>query len=166
MSKEEAKSRLEQRKTRVVNSLQILCRSSPWYLQFLIRLLKEHKRVVAATGSKSQDLEVFEACDVAISFGLKGSDIAKSSSAIELRDDNFESILAPISYGKNVFRSVRKYLSFLLTSHITLHMISLISTATIYQPPFNAMQLLWINVFLDIAAVVAIASGNPVESLL
>jgi len=28
------------------------------------------------------------------------------------------------------------------------------------------MQLLWINVFLDISAVVAIASGEPVDSLL
>ena len=28
------------------------------------------------------------------------------------------------------------------------------------------MQLLWINVFLDIAAVVAIASGDPVDQLL
>jgi magnesium-transporting ATPase (P-type) len=28
------------------------------------------------------------------------------------------------------------------------------------------MQLLWINVFLDIAAVVAIASGEPVDYLL
>ena len=83
-----------------------------------------------------------------------------------MRDDNFESILAPISFGKNVIRSVKKYLTFLLTSHITLHLVSLLSTATIYQPPLNAMQLLWINVFLDISAVVAIASGDPVDSLL
>jgi P-type Ca2+ transporter type 2C len=103
---------------------------------------------------------------VALSFGIIGSDIAKSQSAIELRDDNFESILAPISFGKNVIRSVKKYLAFLLTSHITLHTVSLISTAIIFQPPLNAMQLLWINVFLDIAAVVAIASGEPVDQLL
>ena len=75
---------------------------------------------------------MFESCDVALSFGLMGSDIAKSQSAIELRDDNFESILAPISYGKNVIRSVKKYLTFLLTSHLTLHTISLLSTATIF----------------------------------
>jgi len=69
---------------------------------------------------------------VALAFGLTGSDITKSYSAIELRDDSFESILAPISYGKNVIRSVKKYLSFLITSHITLHAIFLISAATIY----------------------------------
>lgn len=57
---------------------------------------------------------------MALSFGLKGSDIAKSQSAIELRDDNFESILHPISYGKNIFRGAMKYLSFLFTSHLTL----------------------------------------------
>ncbi len=109
---------------------------------------------------------MFDACDVALSFGLMGSDIAKSQSAIELRDDNFESILAPISYGKNIFRGAMKYLSFLLTSHITLQAISLLSTAIIYQPPLNAMQLLWINVILDIMSVVAIATGSPIESLM
>lgn len=76
------------------------------------------------------------------------------------------SILAPISYGKNIFRGAKKYLSFLLTSHITLWSVSLISTATIFQPPLNALQLLWINVFLDIAAVIAIATGPPIDELL
>lgn len=128
----EAKERLEKRKHHIVKRLQILARTSPYYTEFLIRLLREHNRVVAATGSKSQDLEVFDACDVALSLSLMGSDIAKSQSAIELRDDNFESILAPISYGKNIFRGAKKYLQFLLTSHVTLQLISLISTAVIF----------------------------------
>ena len=117
---EEAKKRLEIRKSNIVDRLQILCRTSPYYTEFLIRLLRDHNRVVAATGSKSQDLEVFDACDVSLSFGLKGSDIAKSQSAIELRDDNFKSILVPISFGKNIFRCAMKCLSFLLTAHLTL----------------------------------------------
>lgn len=66
------------RKQKIVDELQILCRSSPKYLEALIKLLKDHDRVVAATGRKSSDLIVFDACDVAISFGLMGSDIAKS----------------------------------------------------------------------------------------
>ena len=59
-----------------------------------------------------------------------------------------------------------KYLSFLLTSHITLQIVSLLSTAIIFQPPLNAMQLLWINVIIDIVAVVAIATGPPTGELL
>ncbi len=109
---------------------------------------------------------MFEACDVALSFGLLGSDIAKSQSAIEIRSDNFTSILAPISFGKNVFRSAKKYLQFLLTSHITLQVVSLLSTATIFQPPMTAMQLLWINVMLDVIAVVALSTGHPTSDLL
>ena len=69
---------MEKRKLYIVKKLQILCRASPYYTEFLIRLLREHNRVVAATGSKSQDLSVFDACDVALSFGVMGSDIAKS----------------------------------------------------------------------------------------
>ena len=101
-----------------------------------------------------------------MSFGLLGSDIAKSQSAIEIRSDNFTSILAPISFGKNVFRSAKKYLQFLLTSHITLQVVSLLSTATIFQPPMTAMQLLWINVMLDVIAVVALSTGHPTSDLL
>jgi len=100
---------------------------------------------------------------VALSFGKMGTDITKSQSAIELRDDNFVSIMAPISYGKNVYRNSKKYMSFLLSSLLTLLIVCLISTTIIYQPPFNAMQLLWINVFLDIAAVVAITTGPPIK---
>ena len=46
-------ARLNERKRRIVDRLQILCRSSPKYLEYFIRLLKEHSRIVAATGSKS-----------------------------------------------------------------------------------------------------------------
>lgn len=49
----EAMELLIKNKIQIVNKLQILARSSPYYTEFLIRLLKEHNRVVAATGSKS-----------------------------------------------------------------------------------------------------------------
>ena len=78
MHKSLAIERLNQRKERVVKSLQILACTSPYYNKFLITLLKENNRVVAATGSKSEDLEIFDICDVALSFGKMGSDITKS----------------------------------------------------------------------------------------
>ena len=73
----------------IVQRLQILCKSRPKQTERLIKLLKEFNRVVAATGSKSQDLESMGVCDVALSFGTSGYDIARSHSDIELRDDNF-----------------------------------------------------------------------------
>ncbi len=53
VEQKEAMERLIKRKIQIVHKLQILARSSPYYTEFLIRLLKEHNRVVAATGSKS-----------------------------------------------------------------------------------------------------------------
>jgi len=54
-----AEERLAQRKKQVVKSLQILARTSPYYNKFLIDILKEDNRIVAATGSRSDDLIVF-----------------------------------------------------------------------------------------------------------
>ena len=79
------------------------------------------------------------ASDVALSFGVSGSDISRNQSDIELRNDNFSSILGPISYGKNIFRGIGKYLQFLISAHITLQAVCLISTAVIFQPPINAL---------------------------
>ena len=73
-----AEERLAQRKKEVVKKLQILARTSPKYNKLLIEILKEENRIVAATGSQSEDLELFELCDVALSFGKMGSDITKS----------------------------------------------------------------------------------------
>jgi magnesium-transporting ATPase (P-type) len=44
----------------------------------LISVLKKHGKVVATTGCKSQDLALFKIADVALSFGVMGSDITKS----------------------------------------------------------------------------------------
>ena len=48
-----ARDKVQKRKKEIVPRLQILCRATPKHTEFLIRILKEFNRVVAATGKKA-----------------------------------------------------------------------------------------------------------------
>jgi len=78
---------LEARELQIIKRLNILARADPSSTSRLIKLLHKHKRVVAATNSKMQKVELSAnsgtleggAPDVSLSFG-SWSDIARSQS--------------------------------------------------------------------------------------
>lgn len=48
--------------------------------------------------------------DIGLAMGLTGTQIAKNASGIVLLDDNFESIVKSVVWGRNVYLSIRKFL--------------------------------------------------------
>ncbi len=44
--------------------------------------------------------------------GIEGTEMAKDAASIILLDDNFSSILVGIMYGRNIYNSIRKFMTF------------------------------------------------------
>jgi P-type Ca2+ transporter type 2C len=105
------------------------------------------------TGSRGRDLKIFEQANVTLSLGSKCKDSVKAESDIDLCDDDLTRIIEPVKYGRNIYRCARKYLSYVITSNLTLFMVSIVSTIFMYQPPLNVMQILWIELVQDMIAV-------------
>jgi Ca2+ transporting ATPase len=42
--------------------------------------------------------------------GISGTDVAKEASEIVLLDDNFNSMLTAVMWGRNIYANVRKFL--------------------------------------------------------
>lgn len=64
--------------------------------------------------------------DVNLSMGLQGSEAAREASGIILLNDSFKGVIAALLYGRNVYRSVLKYLQFSLTFNLSCFLCSLI----------------------------------------
>lgn len=125
-------------------------------------MLKKLNKVVAVTGDGTNDAPALVKADVGFSMGITGTQIAKSASDIIIMDDNFNSIVRALVWGRNIYDSIRKFLQFQLTVNIVACVISVLSAAIIRQSILTAIQMLWVNMIMDSLASLALATEPPI----
>ncbi|KAI9244630.1 PMCA-type calcium-translocating P-type ATPase, partial [Sporodiniella umbellata] len=161
-----AMSTEEQRK--VIPRLQVLARSSPQDKTIVVSRLQEQDQVVGMTGDGTNDGPALKMADVGFSMGIAGTEVAKEASDIILMDDNFNSILKALMWGRAVNDGVRKFLTFQLTVNIAAVVLSFVSAMTSENAEsiLSAVQLLWVNLIMDTLAALALATEPPTDDLL
>lgn len=154
--------------TAIVPRLQVLARSSPEDKRILVRKLKSLGETVAVTGDGTNDAPALKAADVGFSMGISGTEVAKEASQIILMDDNFSSIIVALKWGRAVNDSVQKFLQFQITVSITAVILAFVSAVS--HPEMNsvltAVQLLWVNLFMDTFAGIVLATDPPTDRIL
>lgn len=60
-------------------------------------------------------------------------------------DDNFESIIKAVLWGRNTFNSIRKFLQFQLTVNVASLVLTFVGAITKGQMPLKVLQLLWVS---------------------
>lgn len=71
-----------------------------------------------------------------------------------------------VSWGRNVYDSISKFLQFQLTVNLVAVTLTLISAVTVGDSPLRALQLLWVNLIMDTLASLALATESPSPDLL
>lgn len=152
----------------IASQLRILARSQPEHKYALVTGLKEDpQNVVAVTGDGTNDAPALKKADIGFAMGITGTEIAKEASKIILLDDNFNSIVTALKWGRNIFLCIRKFLQFQLSVNISALAIAVVAgIAKFEEPPINAIEMLWVNLIMDTFAALALATEPPSESLL
>lgn len=91
--------------------MKVLSRANPDdKLKFVIGL-KNCEKTVAATGEGINDVSALEQADVGLAMG-SGCSAAKSACDLILTEDDFESAIRAIMWGRNIYHNVGKFLQF------------------------------------------------------
>jgi len=151
--------------------LRVLARSSPQDKYVLVRGIIQSKinptrEVVAVTGDGTNDGPALKKADVGFAMGIQGTDVAKEASDIILVDDNFNSIVKAVMWGRNVYDSIAKFLQFQLTVNVVAVFCAFIGACIVKESPLRAVQMLWVNLIMDTLASLALATEVPTEELL
>ncbi|XP_053213285.1 plasma membrane calcium-transporting ATPase 2-like [Panonychus citri] len=153
-------------------NLRVLARSSPSDKYILVKHMIESKlhnttrQIVAVTGDGTNDGPALKKADVGFAMGISGTDVAKEASDIILTDDNFTSIVAAVSWGRNVYDNISKFIQFQLTINIIACLVAFIGACAVEDSPLQAVQMLWINLAMDTFAGLALATEQPTPELL
>ncbi|KAJ5184032.1 hypothetical protein N7492_001648 [Penicillium capsulatum] len=158
----------EIRQRETVPNLKVLARSRPDDKRVLVQRLKELGRVVAVTGDGTNDAPALAAADVGFSMGIQGTEIAREASSIVLMNDTFSSIVKAIMWGRAVGDAIKKFLQFQITITFTsvgLAFVSAVANSE-QESVLTPVQLMWVNLFQDTLAALALATDPPTRRVL
>jgi len=145
----------------LVDKVSIFSRVSPAHKLRIVEALQQNGKVVAMTGDGINDGPALKAANVGVTLGDKGSDAARSVSAVVLEDDDLSTMIGAIRQGRTIYDNIRKSLHFLLSTNLSEIEVTLLSTAFGGAEILNPMQLLWIDLFTDIFPGLALALEPP-----
>lgn len=151
---------------RIINYLDVVSRASPEDKYAIVVGLRQRGGVVAVTGDGSNDAAAMRAANVAFSMGENGTAIARDVSSIVLMDDNFDSLVKAVVWGRNIGMSVRKFLQFQLTVNFSLTILTIVGAAVMKQSVLSAVQMLWVNLIMDALGSLMLATDEPEDGLL
>ena len=146
----------------IIPRLRVLSRALPQDKTRLVRLSQEMGLVVGMTGDGINDAPSLKLADVGFSMG-GGTDIAKSASDIVILDNSFSAIERTVLYGRTIFKSIRKFITFQLTMNLSACGISLIGQFIGIDTPITIIQMLWVNIIMDTLGGLAYAGEAPLS---
>ncbi|RHY33037.1 hypothetical protein DYB32_001924 [Aphanomyces invadans] len=146
--------------------LQVLARSSPDDKHMLVTMLRARQEVVGVTGDGTNDAPALRAADVGLAMGIAGTDLAKEAADIIIMDDRFASIKQSVLWGRCVYDNIRKFVQFQLTVNVVALALTFLGALTGFDPPLNAVMMLWVNLIMDTMGALALGTEVPKPELL
>ncbi len=150
----------------ILKNLRVIARARAIDKYALVLGLRELENVVAVTGDGTNDASALSKADVGFAMGKTGTDVARDAADIIILDDNFNSIVHAIKWGRNIFDNIRKFLQFQLSVNFSAVLLVFVSACIGSESPITAIQMLWINLIMDSLGSLALSTEDPSDELL
>lgn len=145
--------------------LAVVSRALPSDKSRLVRLAEELELVCGMTGDGINDAPALKLADVGFAMG-DGTQVAKDAGDIVILDNNLKSIVNAVKYGRNIFKSIRKFITLQLMMNFCAVGVCLLCPLLGIDNPVTVVQMLWINVVMDTLGGLAFAGERARESVM
>lgn len=148
-----------------LSRLSVVYRALPADKSRLVRVAQSKELVVGMTGDGINDAPALKLADVGFAMG-NGTEVAKDAGDIVIIDSNLASIVKAVLYGRNIFKSIRKFLVFQLTMNFSSALVCMLGPFFGFRTPITVTQMLWVNMIMDTLGGLAFAGEHPLPRCL
>lgn len=137
-------------------SIAIFARTTPQQKLEIADVFQKAGNIVAMTGDGVNDTPALKKADVGIAMGLRGTQVAKETASIVLKDDSFKSIVAAVANGRAIFQNIRKFVVYLVSCNLSeifiVTLLGFLAPAATLLP----LQILFLNMVTDVFPALAL----------
>ena len=101
----------------ILPSVRVIARALPTDKSRLVRIAQQKGMVAGMTGDGVNDLAALRRADVGFAMG-SGTDVAKEAGDIVILDDNFSSVKKAVLFGRTIYNSIKRFITFQLTINV------------------------------------------------
>ncbi len=148
---------------KILPDLKVVARALPGDKSRLVRAAQSLGLVVGMTGDGVNDAPALKISDVGFAMG-DGTQVAKDAGDVIILDNNLSSIVKAVLYGRNIFKSIRKFIVLQLTVNLCAVGVTMIGPFIGIESPVTVVQMLWINIIMDTLGGIAFAGEPALET--
>jgi len=138
----------------------VFARTTPKQKLEIVGIFQKAGNIVAMTGDGVNDAPALKKADIGIAMGLRGTQVAKETASIVLKDDSFTSIALAVAHGREIFQNIQKFVVYLVSCNLSeifiVTALGFISPAVTLLP----LQILFLNMVTDVFPALALGLGN------
>ncbi len=142
----------------IISKYKVFARITPEDKIRIITTWQKTGKIVAVTGSGTEDADALTLADIGCSVGTYGTDIARGNSDVIIKDKKFMSVVNAIKESRGLFENVKKAVSYLLGCNFGEILAFIFGMLIFGMPPLAAVQLLWINLLTDCTSVISLTT--------
>jgi Ca2+-transporting ATPase len=144
----------------------VFARTSPRQKLEIADVFQQAGFVVAMTGDGVNDAPALKKADVGIAMGIRGTQVAKETASIILKDDSFTSIAGAVAHGREIFRNIQKFVVYLVSCNLSEIFIVTILGVITPTATLLPLQILFLNMVTDIFPALALGLGTGDQTVM